>query len=198
VRTADAEKHAIQRLATAYLGIDSSSEGDNVRINCASNDAAMLWPIPVQTDKMATVMGQQCPMLCDGKGKDVLVRNALSGPTAFRSRQYVVAQPPKLIHNREWEVLVSIDASHSLGPFVLGYLAVDFVTMGLLVGPGVDEVFCMKRGIALKDVCFAHPEAPRLHENPDGNAGADDARLAAADTRITLNTGREHPNISRE
>jgi hypothetical protein len=67
------------------------------------------------------------------------------------------------------------------------YLPLNFVRMSSRIGPSIREVLCGYRGITPKKVGFASAQPAGLHQQPNGNARANNARLATANCRIYIN-----------
>jgi hypothetical protein len=93
---------------------------------------------------------------------------------------------------------VRVDPDHVSRLFVLRDHPVDFFAVRLFVIPGVDEVFGPQGRIALENISFADAETARLHQHPYGNASADNAGFAAADSGINVNSGRGVAKIARD
>jgi hypothetical protein len=66
----------------------------------------------------------------------------------------------------------------------------DLITIRAMVGPGIRKILGPQGWIRSKQVGFAHAHLPGANQDPDGDAGANDARLTAADIGPTLNAGK--------
>lgn len=108
---------------------------------------------------------------------------------------------PGWMPGREWRNSLSggpVDADqHSVEvigggdsgvPLVLLDLLFDFLAMGANIRPGVRQILGPKRGIAPQEFGLGDPLPPQLLQDPDGNPGANDARLAATHAWRALNT----------
>lgn len=58
------------------------------------------------------------------------------------------------------------------------------------ISPGVDEVLGAQCRIGTQKLIFAHPQPARLFQRPDWNSGANDARLATANSRGRIDSGK--------
>ena len=78
----------------------------------------------------------------------------------------------------------------SSGVFVLANRVFDFRAVRAHIGPGVDKVFGAQCRIGAQKLIFADPQAARLFQRPDWNAGANDARFATADSWGRVYSGK--------
>ena len=77
-------------------------------------------------------------------------------------------------------------------------LVFDFRAMRTRVGPRIDQVFGAQRRIGSQERIFAHPQAARLFERPDWDAGANDARFATANSRSRIDSGKRIIQVLRD
>src|SRR5450756_127314 len=66
------------------------------------------------------------------------------------------------------------------------------------VSPGVDEVFGAQCRVGSQKLIFAHAQTARLFQHPDGNTRANDARLATANSRGRIDSGRRIVQVLRD
>ena len=97
-----------------------------------------------------------------------------------------MAQPPEFCDDEKREVLVGVQPGHGSRILVVANLLLDFKTMGAHIRPGVGEVFGTQRRVRAQNVFFTRALAAQLFQDPDGNARADNTRLASADSRCGL------------
>src|SRR5436305_2462350 len=82
----------------------------------------------------------------------------------------------------------AVEASHDSSCFILLNLSLDLLPMSAVEGPGIGQILGPKSRIRPQELGLARPQSPRLDQQPDRNPGPNDARVAAADLRIGLDT----------
>ena len=102
----------------------------------------------------------------------------------FITDNYIVIQQFRIV-GVVWSLEIQIQY---IGLFIIvGFdLRVDFLAMTAFVSPRVRKIFRAQGGIGLEQICFACSQAPRLHQQPNRNARADNARFPAAYLRIAF------------
>ena len=77
-------------------------------------------------------------------------------------------------------------------------LLVDLVTMCSDIGPGVHEILGTQSRVVGQKVSLARAESAVLLQEPDGDPGPNDARIAALHTRDALDAGEDLTDVSDE
>ena len=133
----------------------------------------------------------------------------------------VVARPPRPL---SWTVMTSCPSRRSSsaagsgkfsfvysdattpppsGRFVGLDLPFDFGRVGVPVCPGFHEILGTERRIGPQQICFSRSQPPRLHQKPDGDPRAHDARadlfhsLLALDLRHATTPGKAGRSVGR-
>ncbi len=66
------------------------------------------------------------------------------------------------------------------------------------IGPGIGEITGLQRWIIQQELRFGSTQSPGLHEEPYGDPGTNDARIAAADTRRAVDTRKGLADIASD
>jgi hypothetical protein len=112
-RTNDPNQLIVKDWAFQYFLVDPLRQGRAILIVGADNDATMDGIDLVQTNEVASVEGNHCPTLRNGKGEDIGVLNTFARSTRLGGRQHVVAEFPKLENNRLTKVLIGMELGHA-------------------------------------------------------------------------------------
>jgi hypothetical protein len=94
-------------------GMDSSGLAEEVRIKRADDNPGMSRPFPVETDEVFPGNCEDGPILFGGVREHLLICHALSSLAGSLDGEDVVAQAAKFEHDRQWKVLVGVEAGHA-------------------------------------------------------------------------------------
>ena len=175
--------------------VDPLGLSAEIRVERAHHDTGVIRMGAMKTHEAPAVQSQYRPPLRDSERQDLFIGNCLATPVGSFGGQHIVPQLAHGLHNRPGEVLVGVKASHLLGRLVHGNLLLDVVPVGADVGPRVGEVFGAERGISAEQRFLAGPQPPRLLQEPDRDARANDAGLSAADAGPRLDPWARIPEV---
>ena len=105
------------------------SQGGNVRIVRANNDAALRLGQPVQALEISAVECQNRPPLARGESQQLGIRYALVGAARFVRREDVMAKPAKLLDNAAGHIFVTVQARHERQSASLSRMAASISSM---------------------------------------------------------------------
>jgi hypothetical protein len=107
--------------------------------------------------------------------------------------QHVVSEPAQFFDYGKREILIGVElhpgSLHDslFASFVFPDGPINFIHVGRGVLPGCFKVGRSQPRIIPKEVRIGPPQPVMVHQNPDGNSGIPDARIAAASVRLLGN-----------
>ena len=182
----DADQGARQSSSASHRDIDRGRQPIDIVILGADHDPGMSREAGVQTDELPPVQGEHGPAGVRSELQDGMVRDSLVGLARLEGRQPIVSQLSEGVDDLEGEVLVRVERGHGLRGLVLPDRLVDLLPVCVRVRPRVDEVRGSESGVVDQDLRLVPSEASEALEHPDGDARADDAGAASADSRGLL------------
>src|SRR5260370_1241589 len=100
--------------------------------------------------------------------------------------QHVVPQLAQFLHYWEREVLVRVEAGHTLRFLIFANLLLDFVPVRADVSPGIGQILGTQRRVGSEQFRLARAQSPGLLQDPDRDAGPHDTRIPTTAVRDAL------------
>ena len=95
----------------------------------------------MQAEEVFAIHRQQGSLFARRDGQDLFVGPSLPGMTRFQYREHIVTEPSQFFDDWKRKVFVGIKPSHASCRFVVVNRSFNFVAVGAVVGPGIDDVF---------------------------------------------------------
>jgi hypothetical protein len=178
----------------AYKLIGQISDGSNSLMNahsqscliivaCANDNAGVRFHMPVQADKMHSIVSNNRSALRDCEGKHVCIGHALVRLAGFLCGEHVMAQRTKRDNHRSWEILVGVKARHALRFLIFANHLRDLLGMSLPILPCRVQVGLSEIRETLQNARVRHSQLPAFHQAGYGVTRLPNARLSTAHAR---------------
>ena len=145
------------------------------------DDACVMRGEPVQPDEVPPIVGEQDSLFSRGERQHGVVGGSLVSESAMGDAIEIVVESCQRAADFGVEVFVREKPRDRSGGCVVGDGAVDFLPMRGVVAAGGVEMCLMQRGAGAELARVVPACGPCVHDDPDGNAGAGKAGVAAAD-----------------